>query len=102
LSRAGQRRKFTAFLGLHVIRPGERLSNIDVEAFKAMNSTTVKAYPDFKFIATTLRSLNLPLATIGARSAGRTKLFIIAVLFRFGILVGFEAGTVLRAGSFMA
>lgn len=53
----GNEEDFTACLGLHVEGLDERLSNIDLEAFKRMITHAVKAYPNFKVIATTLRSV---------------------------------------------
>jgi 2-dehydro-3-deoxygluconokinase len=52
----GNEEDFTACLGFHVEGADENLLHIDVTAFKKMIETAVKAYPNFKATATTLRA----------------------------------------------
>jgi 2-dehydro-3-deoxygluconokinase len=52
----GNEEDFTACLGFHVEGSDENLLRIDVAAFKRMIETAVKAYPNFKATATTLRA----------------------------------------------
>jgi 2-dehydro-3-deoxygluconokinase len=52
----GNEEDFTACLGFHVKGADENLLHIDVTAFKRMIETVVKAYPNFKATATTLRA----------------------------------------------
>jgi 2-dehydro-3-deoxygluconokinase len=52
----GNEEDFTACLGFHVEGADEHLLHIDVSAFKRMIETAVKAYPNFKATATTLRA----------------------------------------------
>jgi 2-dehydro-3-deoxygluconokinase len=52
----GNEEDFTACLGFHVEGADENLLHIDVSAFKRMIETAVKAYPNFKATATTLRA----------------------------------------------
>jgi 2-dehydro-3-deoxygluconokinase len=52
----GNEEDFTACLGFHVEGADENLLHIDVTAFKRMIETAVKAYPNFKATATTLRA----------------------------------------------
>src|SRR6266699_6752077 len=52
----GNEEDFTASLGFQVEGADEHLLHIDVTAFKKMIETVVKAYPDFKVTATTLRA----------------------------------------------
>src|SRR5208283_4991730 len=47
---------FTACLGLTVEGGDESLRQVDASAFKKMMAAAAKAYPNFKFVATTLRS----------------------------------------------
>jgi 2-dehydro-3-deoxygluconokinase len=51
----GNEEDFTACLGFEVKGEDKNLSKIETEAFKAMIETAVKAYPNFKVAATTLR-----------------------------------------------
>jgi 2-dehydro-3-deoxygluconokinase len=51
----GNEEDFTASLGFEVKGAGHHLSAIETDAFKAMIETAVKAYPNFKVAATTLR-----------------------------------------------
>ena len=51
----GNEEDFTACLGFEVKGEDKNLSKIETEAFKAMIATAVKAYPNFKVAATTLR-----------------------------------------------
>lgn len=53
----GNEEDFTACLGFAVEGADEHLRRIDVEAFKAMMGRVVKAYPNFKAAATTLRTV---------------------------------------------
>jgi 2-dehydro-3-deoxygluconokinase len=53
----GNEEDFTACLGFEVEGVDERLSRIDVTAFKQMIGKAVKAYPNFKVVATTLRAV---------------------------------------------
>ena len=53
----GNEEDFTACLGLEVEGVDEHLSRIDVTAFKRMIQQAVKAYPNFKVTATTLRAV---------------------------------------------
>ena len=52
----GNEEDFTACLGFRVEGADENLLHIDVTAFKKMIETAVKAYPNFKATATTLRA----------------------------------------------
>ncbi len=52
----GNEEDFTACLGFHVEGADENLRHIDVTAFKRMIATAVKAFPNFKATATTLRA----------------------------------------------
>ncbi len=51
----GNEEDFTACLGFEVKGADHNLSKIETDAFKAMIETAVKAYPNFKVAATTLR-----------------------------------------------
>ena len=51
----GNEEDFTASLGFEVKGADHSLSHIETDAFKAMIETAVKAYPNFKVAATTLR-----------------------------------------------
>jgi 2-dehydro-3-deoxygluconokinase len=51
----GNEEDFTASLGFEVKGADPRLNRIETGAFKAMIKTAVKAYPNFKVVATTLR-----------------------------------------------
>jgi 2-dehydro-3-deoxygluconokinase len=51
----GNEEDFTASLGFEVKGADQSLSHIETDAFKAMIETAVKAYPNFKVAATTLR-----------------------------------------------
>jgi 2-dehydro-3-deoxygluconokinase len=51
----GNEEDFTASLGFEVKGTDHNLSHIETDAFKAMIETAVKAYPNFKVAATTLR-----------------------------------------------
>jgi 2-dehydro-3-deoxygluconokinase len=53
----GNEEDFTACLGFEVEGADEHLSKIDVTAFKKMIQTAVKAFPNFKVTATTLRAV---------------------------------------------
>ncbi len=53
----GNEEDFTACLGLEIEGADEHLSRIDVKAFKQMIEKAVKAYPNFKVVATTLRAV---------------------------------------------
>jgi 2-dehydro-3-deoxygluconokinase len=52
----GNEEDFTACLGFHVEGADENLLHIDVTAFKRMIEAAVKAFPNFKATATTLRA----------------------------------------------
>ncbi|MCC7373927.1 MAG: sugar kinase [Verrucomicrobiales bacterium] len=52
----GNEEDFTAALGFQVAGADEHLLDLDVEAFKGMIETAVKAYPNFRVVATTLRA----------------------------------------------
>lgn len=52
----GNEEDFTACLGFHVEGVDDNLLHIDVTAFKRMIETAVKAFPNFKATATTLRA----------------------------------------------
>jgi len=52
----GNEEDFTACLGFHVEGADENLLHIDVTAFKKTIETAVKIFPNFKAIATTLRT----------------------------------------------
>ena len=51
----GNEEDFTACLGFEVQGMDQHISKIDVRAFKGMIESAVKAYPNFKVTATTLR-----------------------------------------------
>ena len=53
----GNEEDFTACLGFEVAGVDEHISKIDVSAFKQMIEQAVKAYPNFKVTATTLRAV---------------------------------------------
>jgi 2-dehydro-3-deoxygluconokinase len=53
----GNEEDFTACLGLEVKGVDEHISRIDVAAFKTMIQKAVRAYPNFKVAATTLRAV---------------------------------------------
>ncbi len=53
----GNEEDFTACLGLAVEDLDRNLSNLDVGAFKKMIAQAVKVYPNFKVVATTLRTV---------------------------------------------
>jgi 2-dehydro-3-deoxygluconokinase len=53
----GNEEDFTACLGFEVEGVDENISHIDVTAFKKMIEKAVKAYPNFKVTATTLRAV---------------------------------------------
>jgi len=53
----GNEEDFTACLGFEVEGADEHISKIEVSAFKKMIEKTVKAYPNFKVAATTLRAV---------------------------------------------
>jgi len=53
----GNEEDFTACLGLEVEGMDESISKIDVSAFKKMIEKAIKAYPNLKVVATTLRSV---------------------------------------------
>ncbi len=53
----GNEEDFTACLGFEVAGADENLSHIDVTAFKAMIEKAVRAFPNFKVTATTLRAV---------------------------------------------
>jgi 2-dehydro-3-deoxygluconokinase len=63
----GNEEDFTACLGFQVEGADENLLHIDVTAFKKMIEAAVKAYPNFKVTATTLRAAKT--ATINDWSA---------------------------------
>jgi 2-dehydro-3-deoxygluconokinase len=52
----GNEEDFTACLGFEVEGADENLLRLDVSAFKRMIERAVKAYPNFKVVATTLRA----------------------------------------------
>ena len=54
----GNEEDFTACLGFEVEGADERLSRLDVTAFQKMIRQAVKAYPNFKVVATTLRAVH--------------------------------------------
>jgi 2-dehydro-3-deoxygluconokinase len=53
----GNEEDFTACLGFEVQGADEHLSRIEVTSFKQMIRKAVKAYPNFKVVATTLRAV---------------------------------------------
>jgi 2-dehydro-3-deoxygluconokinase len=53
----GNEEDFTASLGFEVKGADEHLSNIEIDAFKAMIKTAVAEFPNFKVAATTLRKV---------------------------------------------
>ncbi len=53
----GNEEDFTASLGLEVEGVDENLSELDIEGYKQMIEKATKAYPNFKVIATTLRTV---------------------------------------------
>jgi 2-dehydro-3-deoxygluconokinase len=53
----GNEEDFTASLGFHVEGTDANLSNIETESFKKMIGEVVKEFPNFKAIATTLRTV---------------------------------------------
>src|SRR3954462_11343049 len=63
----GNEEDFTACLGFAVEGADEHLLHIDVSAFKKMIESAVKAFPNFKVAATTLRAAKT--ATVNDRAA---------------------------------
>jgi 2-dehydro-3-deoxygluconokinase len=63
----GNEEDFTASLGFEVKGADHNLSNIEIDAFKAMIETAVKEFPNFKVAATTLRGVKT--ATVNDWSA---------------------------------
>ena len=53
----GNEEDFTACLGFDVEGADQHLSRIEITAFKKMIAKAVKAYPNFKVVATTLRAV---------------------------------------------
>src|ERR1035438_2324924 len=53
----GNEEDFTACLGFDVEGADQNLSRIEITAFKKMIAKAVKAYPNFKVVATTLRAV---------------------------------------------
>ncbi|MBR7118977.1 MAG: sugar kinase [Lentisphaeria bacterium] len=53
----GNEEDFTACLGLEIKGVDSNLTNLETESFKAMIRTAVEAYPNFKVVATTMRSV---------------------------------------------
>lgn len=53
----GNEEDFTACLGFEVEGVDENLSNIKVDSFKRMITRVTKAYPNFRLVATTLRTV---------------------------------------------
>lgn len=53
----GNEEDFTAALGLSVDSVDEQLTNLEVESFKRMIETAAELYPNFRVVATTLRSV---------------------------------------------
>jgi len=54
----GNEEDFTASLGFEVPDTDENLSSIEIENFKKMIGAVTKEFPNFKVIATTLRTVN--------------------------------------------
>jgi 2-dehydro-3-deoxygluconokinase len=63
----GNEEDFTASLGFEVEGVDHNISNIEIDAFKAMIETAVKEFPNFKVAATTLRGVKT--ATVNDWSA---------------------------------
>ena len=63
----GNEEDFTASLGFEVAGADEKLTTLPIEGFKKMIGQVVKAYPNFKAVATTLRSVRT--ATVNDWSA---------------------------------
>lgn len=53
----GNEEDFTACLGLEIEGVDSNLTNLETESFKAMIRAAVAAYPNFKVVATTMRSV---------------------------------------------
>lgn len=53
----GNEEDFTACLGLEVPGNDERLTELNLDGYKVMVKNAVKAYPNFKVVATTLREV---------------------------------------------
>jgi 2-dehydro-3-deoxygluconokinase len=53
----GNEEDFTACLGLEVKGADHNLTNLELDSFKAMIGEAVKAYPNFKVVATTMRGV---------------------------------------------
>ena len=53
----GNEEDFTACLGLEVKGTDHNLTNLELDNFKAMIEEAVKAYPNFKVVATTMRGV---------------------------------------------
>jgi len=54
----GNEEDFTSCLGLDIKGVDKNLSSLDTDHFKSMINTAVEMYPNFKVIATTLRTVN--------------------------------------------
>ena len=63
----GNEEDFTACLGFEVEGVSEQIGNIQVESFKKMIATAVKAFPNFQATGTTLREVHT--ATVNDWSA---------------------------------
>ncbi len=63
----GNEEDFTASLGFEVKGVDENLSNLELEGYKSMIGEAVKTYPNFKVVATTLRTVKT--ATINSWGA---------------------------------
>ncbi len=53
----GNEEDFTACLGLEIEGVDDNLTNLETESFKAMIKKAVSVYPNFKVVATTMRSV---------------------------------------------
>ena len=53
----GNEEDFTACLGLEIEGTDEKLTKLDISGYRKMIETAVKKYPNFKVIATTLRTV---------------------------------------------
>ena len=53
----GNEEDFTACLGLEVKGADHNLTNLEMDSFKSMIGEAVKAYPNFKVVATTMRGV---------------------------------------------
>lgn len=78
----GNEEDFTACLGFEVEGNDANLKELNLDGYYKMIENVTKAYPNFKAIATTLRTVKTQPSTTGQQSAGLTDRFITELNFR--------------------